>query len=52
VVEDLLTGVRYRWQGEWHTIVLDPAREPGHVLRVRRLTSAAPAGPAGGGARP
>jgi len=36
VVEDLLTGVRYTWRGNRAYVRLDPAHEPGHVLRVVR----------------
>jgi starch synthase (maltosyl-transferring) len=35
-VEDLLTGARYTWRGSRNYVRLDPAREPGHVLLVRR----------------
>jgi starch synthase (maltosyl-transferring) len=35
-VEDLLSGERYRWQGERNYVRLDPKERPGHVLRVRR----------------
>jgi starch synthase (maltosyl-transferring) len=34
VVEDLLTGARYTWQGTRNYVRLDPAAEPGHVFRV------------------
>ena len=33
-VEDLLTGTRFTWKGTRNFIRLDPAAEPGHVLRV------------------
>ncbi|MGH7619268.1 MAG: alpha-1,4-glucan--maltose-1-phosphate maltosyltransferase [Gemmatimonadaceae bacterium] len=36
VVEDLLTGARYAWQGTRNYVRLDPASEPGHLLLVRR----------------
>jgi starch synthase (maltosyl-transferring) len=36
VVEDLLTGVRYTWHGARNYVRLDPANEPGHVLRIVR----------------
>jgi starch synthase (maltosyl-transferring) len=35
-VEDLLTGARYTWRGSRNYVRLDPSREPGHVLLVRR----------------
>jgi starch synthase (maltosyl-transferring) len=35
-VHDLLTGLRYQWQG-WHPVVgLDPGTLPAHVFAVRR----------------
>jgi starch synthase (maltosyl-transferring) len=34
VVEDLLTGARYTWQGVRNYVRLDPAAEPGHVFLV------------------
>ncbi len=34
VVEDLLTGARYTWQGSRNYVRLDPRDEPAHVLRV------------------
>ena len=37
VVHDLLTGVRYTWQGVRNFIRLDPAAEPGHLFLVERL---------------
>ena len=36
VVEDLLTGARYTWHGARNYVRLDPAGEPGHVLRIVR----------------
>ncbi len=36
VVEDLLSGDRYTWQGSRNYVRLDPQREPGHVLRLVR----------------
>ena len=36
VVEDLLTGARYTWQGERNYVRLDPAVQVAHVLRVVR----------------
>jgi starch synthase (maltosyl-transferring) len=36
VVEDLLTGARYTWHGARNYVRLDPASEPGHVLRIVR----------------
>jgi starch synthase (maltosyl-transferring) len=34
VVEDLVTGARYRWKGETNYVKLDPNVEPAHVFRV------------------
>ncbi|HEX6964225.1 MAG TPA: alpha-1,4-glucan--maltose-1-phosphate maltosyltransferase [Gemmatimonadaceae bacterium] len=34
VVEDLLTGARYTWRGTRNFVRLDPAVQPGHVLKV------------------
>ncbi len=39
VVEDLLTGARYTWRGARNYVRLDPAVEPGHVLRLARGAS-------------
>ena len=36
-VHDLLTGARYTWRGSRNFVLLDPAQQPGHVLRVERL---------------
>ncbi|NUQ21222.1 MAG: alpha-1,4-glucan--maltose-1-phosphate maltosyltransferase, partial [Gemmatimonadaceae bacterium] len=36
VVEDLLTGARYTWRGARNYVRLDPAQQPGHLLRVQR----------------
>ena len=35
-VEDLLTGARYRWNGPRNYVELNPARLPGHILRIDR----------------
>jgi starch synthase (maltosyl-transferring) len=35
-VHDLLTGARYTWRGSRNFVLLDPAQQPGHVLRVER----------------
>ena len=35
-MHDLLTGARYLWNGPRNFVVLDPARVPAHVFRVRR----------------
>jgi len=35
-MHDLLTGVRYRWQGKTNVVGLDPATCPAHVFRLRR----------------
>ncbi len=34
-VEDLLTGTRYRWQGERNYVELDPSQMPAHILKIR-----------------
>lgn len=34
VAHDLLTGVRYRWQGRRNFVMLDPTTLPAHVLRI------------------
>jgi starch synthase (maltosyl-transferring) len=36
VVEDLLTGARYTWQGVRNYVRLDPKIQPGHLLRLVR----------------
>jgi starch synthase (maltosyl-transferring) len=35
-VEDLLTGDIYPWRGASNFVMLDPYRQPGHILAVRR----------------
>jgi len=35
-VHDLLTDARYIWHGPRNFVMLDPARVPAHVFRVRR----------------
>ena len=35
-VHDLLSDARYLWTGERNFVMLDPARVPAHVFRVRR----------------
>jgi starch synthase (maltosyl-transferring) len=35
-VHDLLTDARYRWQGNWQTVGLDPGTQPAHVFAIRR----------------
>ena len=35
-VEDLLTGERYLWNGPRNYVELNPARIPGHILRIDR----------------
>ena len=35
-VEDLLTGARYTWRGARNYVRLDPAQQPGHLLRVHQ----------------
>jgi starch synthase (maltosyl-transferring) len=36
VVEDLLTGDRYTWRGVRNYVQIDPAVQPGHLLRIHR----------------
>ena len=36
VVEDLLTGDRYTWRGIRNYVQIDPAVQPGHLLRIHR----------------
>jgi hypothetical protein len=33
-VDDLLTGERYHWHGEWNYVRLDPGFRQAHILRV------------------
>jgi starch synthase (maltosyl-transferring) len=33
-VEDLLTGSKYNWRGQWNYVALRPGVQPAHVLRV------------------
>jgi starch synthase (maltosyl-transferring) len=35
VVEDLLDGSRYMWQGEWNYVKLDPGERVAHILVIR-----------------
>ena len=35
-MHDLLTGARYLWNGPRNFVLLDPARVPAHVFRLRR----------------
>jgi starch synthase (maltosyl-transferring) len=35
LVQDLLTGDNFIWQGAWNTVELDPARTPARLFRVR-----------------
>ena len=39
VVLDLLTDARYTWRGSRNYVRLDPAEQPGHLLRVERLAT-------------
>jgi starch synthase (maltosyl-transferring) len=39
-VVDELTGERFHWHGSHNWVLLDPARQPGHVLRVERAGGA------------
>ena len=39
-VEDLLTGVHYRWHGSRNYVALRPDTQPAHILRVTRTASA------------
>lgn len=36
LVEDMLTGARYEWRGSKNYVRLDPAQQPGHLLRLVR----------------
>jgi len=36
MVHDLLTGARYHWRGSRNFVLLDPAQQAGHVLRIER----------------
>jgi starch synthase (maltosyl-transferring) len=40
-VDDLITGDRYFWQGEWNYVRLDPAVRPAHILEIRTQTAEA-----------
>jgi starch synthase (maltosyl-transferring) len=35
-MHDLLTDARYRWQGHWNYVQLNPHTCPVHVLKLRR----------------
>ena len=35
-MEDLLTGDRFVWRGEWNWVRLDPTTNVAHLLRLRR----------------
>jgi len=35
-VEDLLTGVRYNWKGQWNFVSLNPSVMPAHIFRIVR----------------
>jgi starch synthase (maltosyl-transferring) len=35
-VEDLLTGTRYHWKGQWNFVSLNPAVMPAHIFRFVR----------------
>jgi len=35
LMQDLLSGDRYIWQGEWNFVDLDPEVVPAHIFRVR-----------------
>jgi starch synthase (maltosyl-transferring) len=39
-MEDLLTGDRFVWRGEWNWVRLDPTTHVAHVLRLRRSEAA------------
>ena len=41
VVHDLLTGARYHWRGVRNYVRLDPADQPGHLLRVEHVATEA-----------
>ena len=33
-VEDLLSGSRYQWSGEWNFVEINPQFMPAHIFRV------------------
>ena len=33
-VEDLLSGARYDWNGEWNYVEVNPRTMPAHIFRV------------------
>jgi starch synthase (maltosyl-transferring) len=35
LVQDLLNGENFIWQGEWNRVGLDPARTPARIFRIR-----------------
>lgn len=35
LVQDLLNGDQFIWQGEWNTVGLDPAHAPARLLKIR-----------------
>jgi starch synthase (maltosyl-transferring) len=37
VLHDLITDSSYTWHDYWNFVMLDPAAEPAHILRVERL---------------
>ena len=36
-VRDLISDAQYSWDDYWNFVMLDPAAEPAHILRVERL---------------
>ncbi|MCA1561605.1 MAG: alpha-1,4-glucan--maltose-1-phosphate maltosyltransferase [Acidobacteria bacterium] len=43
-VEDLLSGERYFWRGEWNYVRLDPESNTAHILKVTGAPAPAPSG--------
>ncbi len=41
-VQDLLSGARYTWNGEFNFVELDPAGMPVHILRIERPAPSEP----------
>lgn len=38
MVNDLLSGDSYQWQGEWNYVQLNPHEMPAHIFKVEQLT--------------
>jgi starch synthase (maltosyl-transferring) len=35
LVQDLLSGDNFIWQGEWNSVELDPGQTPARIFRIR-----------------